>query len=535
MPLIPELKESYDRMLGYLEKLFKERFRKIREVVYKLHSSLSSEETIKTYMLSSDDTMKSIAIKKYKEILENTLASEREAYIERLAHEITILNEKTLLNSKTADVETSKKIEEFESVNKKLRLQISNLKKTVDDLKAINEKTVSELEEKDKKFRSLELQSKEKLCDRSRNHDNMETLKRENSVLATQLRDIQEELAENSNISKMQYKNTNALEISNNILSERCNMLEKENKEYEEKLMYLNESQNRINLQGINKLKNKVSKLKDALTQRNIQITEYENEIFRVNQLLEVKDKESTTVINQYQSLKANFDIEVKEKEARFLEKIKCIKDKNNRKIDKFIALMNQKILEIESEAVGQIREAKIKEEQAVKILQDKSSTIKQEYLTIHEHEKIVNEKIDYYQKRKKIELASISEKYEQELRHLKETFSLKSTALSDKHKAKVTDLNEKIAQLIEQKETIKEKEEQIVKLKNELRSVSLKLSGVEDKLSDAEKETLDIQHLKDTEMQNIKNKNSKLKSTIKDLVGANEHIQKSLNEELSK
>ena len=109
---------------------------------------------------------------------------------------------------------------------------------------------------------------------------------------------------------------------------------------------------------------------------------------------------------------------------------------------------MNQKIMEIEAEAVGQIREAKIKEEQALKNLQEKSNTLKQEYLTIHEHEKIVNEKIDYYQKRKKIELASISEKYEQEMRHLKETYSLKSTALNDKHKAKIADLNDKIGQL---------------------------------------------------------------------------------------
>ena len=323
MPLIPELKESYDRMLSYLEKLFKERFRKIREVVYKLHSSLGTEETIKSYMLSSDETMKNIAIKKYKEIVENTLASEREAYIERLAHEITILNEKALINSKTVDEESAKKIEEFEANNKKLRLQVSNLKKTIDELKNINEKTLSELEEKDKRLRSLESQVKDKVWDRSRNHDNIDILKRENSILATQLRNIEEELAESSNISKIQNKNASALEVSNNILSERCNMLEKENREYEEKLLYLNESQNRLNLQGITKLKNKVSKLKDALTQRTLQWTEYENEVFRANQVIEIKEKEAEAIIRQYQTLKSNFDSEVKNKETQFLEKIK--------------------------------------------------------------------------------------------------------------------------------------------------------------------------------------------------------------------
>jgi hypothetical protein len=37
-------------------------------------------------------------MKKYREIVENTLAAEREAYIERLAHEITILNEKVVVS-----------------------------------------------------------------------------------------------------------------------------------------------------------------------------------------------------------------------------------------------------------------------------------------------------------------------------------------------------------------------------------------------------------------------------------------------------
>lgn len=50
-------------MLVYLEKLFKERFKKIRDVVHKLHSGLTIDETIKSYLLSSDETMKSIGVK----------------------------------------------------------------------------------------------------------------------------------------------------------------------------------------------------------------------------------------------------------------------------------------------------------------------------------------------------------------------------------------------------------------------------------------------------------------------------------------
>lgn len=84
---------------------------------------------------------------------------------------------------------------------------------------------------------------------------------------------------------------------------------------------------------------------------------------------------------------------------------------------------------EIETQALGQIREAQLKEEQAKDSLKEKSKSIKDEYMTIHEHEKIVNQKIDYWSKKKKIELEALTEKYEQELRHLKETFSLKRQA----------------------------------------------------------------------------------------------------------
>jgi hypothetical protein len=107
-PLLPELKESYERMLIYLEKLFKERFKKIRDVIYKLHGALSVDEIINSYLLSKDEIMQNIGVQKYKEIVENTLASEREAYIERLAHEVTILNEKVLLFDKNNQNERMK-------------------------------------------------------------------------------------------------------------------------------------------------------------------------------------------------------------------------------------------------------------------------------------------------------------------------------------------------------------------------------------------------------------------------------------------
>lgn len=73
---------------------------------------------------------------------------------------------------------------------------------------------------------------------------------------------------------------------------------------------------------------------------------------------------------------------------------------------------------------------------------------IKQDYLTIHEHEKIVNERIDYCHKQKSIEIESLSEKFEQEMRHLKETFSLKANSERTKYKTKTKELTEKIEML---------------------------------------------------------------------------------------
>jgi hypothetical protein len=132
------------------------------------------------------------------------------------------------------------------------------------------------------------------------------------------------------------------------------------------------------------------------------------------------------------------------------------MKDKNSKKIDKlktsFQNILNSKLGEIENEAVGQIKEAKLKEEMALKNLKEKSDTIKQEYLSVHEHEKIVNEKVDYHNKRKKIEIESLTEKFEQELRHLKETFNMKYSFTKlkydgdkQKHKTKVEELTTKI------------------------------------------------------------------------------------------
>jgi len=68
--------------------------------------------------------------------------------------------------------------------------------------------------------------------------------------------------------------------------------------------------------------------------------------------------------------------------------------------------------------------------------------------MSIHEHEKIVNERMDLSEKQKAIELNNLTEKFEQELRHLKETFSLKANNDKAKNTTKIKELENKVESL---------------------------------------------------------------------------------------
>ena len=83
-----------------------------------------------------------------------------------------------------------------------------------------------------------------------------------------------------------------------------------------------------------------------------------------------------------------------------------------------------------------------------MKNLYEKSNTLKNDCLSIHEHEKIINEKMSYVEKRKAIEITSITEKFEQEMKHLKETFKLKFDSQKEKHKASIQELSSMIERL---------------------------------------------------------------------------------------
>jgi len=161
----------------------------------------------------------------------------------------------------------------------------------------------------------------------------LEVYKRENSILASQLREMQEEIAETSNISKIQNKNLSSLEITNNMLSERVNNLENEKmrlmslvsdqEDLEENNLTETDNQIQVTMHGIRKLKNKNNKLKEVLNLKTNQCIEFETEIYRLSQVIEGKDKEISNVIEQYQELKNTIDTDNAQKDTLFLERIK--------------------------------------------------------------------------------------------------------------------------------------------------------------------------------------------------------------------
>lgn len=57
-----KLKDSYNRMLSYLESLLRDRFSHIREQLAKIHSGVEVQEAINTYTLINDETIKELSV-----------------------------------------------------------------------------------------------------------------------------------------------------------------------------------------------------------------------------------------------------------------------------------------------------------------------------------------------------------------------------------------------------------------------------------------------------------------------------------------
>jgi len=57
-----KLKDSYNRMLSYLESLLRDWFSHIREQLAKIHSGIEVQEAINTYTLINDETIKELSL-----------------------------------------------------------------------------------------------------------------------------------------------------------------------------------------------------------------------------------------------------------------------------------------------------------------------------------------------------------------------------------------------------------------------------------------------------------------------------------------
>lgn len=123
------------------------------------------------------------------------------------------------------------------------------------------------------------------------------------------------------------------------IVGEKLMALERENREYEERISLLNESQQRMNLAGITKLKNKITRLKginchlqltilDTLNDQNNRVSELESELFTANQVIEGKDRELAMMASQTQEMQTGVENQFRAVTEACEEKIKKLKDK---------------------------------------------------------------------------------------------------------------------------------------------------------------------------------------------------------------
>lgn len=204
-----------------------------------------------------------------------------------------------------------------------------NLKKKTEELQDINENTLNELEEKNKIIEKLK---KDNFSPNFNQEHRAERLQKENSILASQLREMQEEIAENCNMSRMQTKSLTSLEMANSMLNDQVKNLQNERDKLlnivsdreQDCKVEVNRSQLHSDLQGIAKVMNKNAKLKESLTLKEKECEHFQNEIARLSNTISLKDKEISDIFTQHQDLQTRFTTELTQKDFFIQEKIKC-------------------------------------------------------------------------------------------------------------------------------------------------------------------------------------------------------------------
>ena len=134
-PEDPTLKAAYDRMLSYLENLLRDRFANIREQLAKIHSG----HNLDGYSLTTDPQVVEASLAQFEEAVGESLAAEREQYIEKLSHEVTALNEKLIVEKHSEAAEKKKKY----------KAMLRSVQKSEEQLRAEAERLRSALAEKE--------------------------------------------------------------------------------------------------------------------------------------------------------------------------------------------------------------------------------------------------------------------------------------------------------------------------------------------------------------------------------------------------
>ena len=88
-------------------------------------------QLISSYTLASNPNIKELSHQKYNDVLQDEFASERECYIERLCHEVTILNEKIFMDAK----EHKTMMEELDNKKRKYKIMAKASKASEDAAK----------------------------------------------------------------------------------------------------------------------------------------------------------------------------------------------------------------------------------------------------------------------------------------------------------------------------------------------------------------------------------------------------------------
>lgn len=136
--------------------------------------------------------------------------------------------------------------------------------------------------------------------------------------------------------------------------------------------------------------------------------------------------------------MSTSHSIEVEEKDRIYAEKMKKLKDKHAKRLEKmgseFQNLLDQRMEEVHTQSQMMVNHAKINEQETIKTLESKQSQMDQQYIKINEHEALMQERANFLMKEHEVELLSLTQRYEADMCGIKNALEKElSSVQSDK------------------------------------------------------------------------------------------------------